>query len=117
MLQLQTTGAWSRSLWLFDPRAADIQAIEGMKSSILSASARWEILQVIGGREKEEGKRRGEGGACCCVLIIPLPSCASLWWLKIPCSTVHLSHPPSGSLLRLCSFKRMRADFKHPELG
>lgn len=55
VLQLQTTGAWSRSLWLFDPRAADIQAIEGMKSSILSASARWEILQVIGGRGKEEG--------------------------------------------------------------
>lgn len=24
----------SRSLWLVDPRAADIQAIEGMKSSI-----------------------------------------------------------------------------------
>lgn len=30
----QAATPMSRSLWLVDPRAADIQAIEGMKSSI-----------------------------------------------------------------------------------
>lgn len=38
-------------------------------------------------------------------LFIPLPSFLSLWWLKLPCSRVHLCHAPTGSRLRLCSFK------------
>lgn len=44
-VQPQTTTAVSRSLWLFDPRAADIQAIEGMKSSIFWVLARWGVYE------------------------------------------------------------------------
>lgn len=55
------TLAWgvSRSLQLFAPRAADIQAIEGMKSSIVWVSARWETW-LTETREKENKRERNE---------------------------------------------------------
>lgn len=59
----------SRSRWLFDPRAADIQAIEGMKSSIFHLGQvgdgnffffffKW---QKKGVKEKEKEKKKHWG--------------------------------------------------------
>lgn len=54
------TTAVSRSLWLFDPRAADIQAVEGMKSSIF-----WVLVGCLWvakkKRDRKEEKRKRNG--------------------------------------------------------